>query len=143
MRNAKPLPGDIALFQQQVASLSDKLDAEAARRANTESALREVTKQLNEKTGRVNELKERLASSESNVTRLEGYLDRVREDDVVREELIATGDERCGDVRLVPKRKHTPLSRNYDNRISTSQLGYPDEQLYAEARSRPRHWTTY
>lgn len=56
------------------------------------------------------DLKARLLSAELANERLRGYLDRVREDDVVREVLVETGDPE-GEKLLTPKRKHADMPR--------------------------------
>lgn len=86
------------------------------------------------------DLKKRLHDSEVEVARLNGYVARVREDDVVREELIAVGDPE-GEQRMVPKRKPEYLG-NHDSSISPmdSIRGYDS---YGNPKPKPKHWIEY
>jgi hypothetical protein len=68
---------------------------------------------------------------------MRGYLKRVQEDDVVREELVPIGDPQ-GEQQLVPKRKPTPFMAptpysDFSNRRATRAMGYTDRAI---ARSR-------
>jgi hypothetical protein len=92
----------------------------------------------------VDELKERLSLSEAENQRMRGYLARVQEDDVVREELVTVG-EPDGEARLVSKRKptvfHEPNGYREDGRAgcNTMAMAY-DRDLSRPAR---KHWVTY
>lgn len=57
--------------------------------------------------GRIDTLKTRLADAEFQNARMRGYIERVQEDDVVREELLTVTDAMgpAGATTLVPKRK--------------------------------------
>lgn len=88
--------------------------------------------------------KERLAFAEAANQRMRGYLERVQEDDVVREELVTTGSPE-GEQRKVPKRKSTIFAPQIDHRV----LAFGDDCAIAEGYrnggrdTRPRHWVTY
>lgn len=87
------------------------------------------------------DLKQRLLAAEKQIERLRGYLDRVHEDDVVREELIPVGDPE-GERRLVPKRQSELFGqpRVYKNFARHAPDHHPrgGEQL-----QRPKHWINY
>lgn len=90
------------------------------------------------------DLKERLVNSELQDQFMRGYLTRVQEDDVVREELIQTGDM-DGAIQLMPKRKptHFPSPNNYAGEPGHDRFhggGYMDA---TERKAPPRHWVTY
>lgn len=90
-----------------------------------------------EKINQFNDLKTRLAQSEMENARLRGYIQRVQEDDVVREELVTTGDPE-GQRQLVPKRKSTVFTQ--PDQFMHSR----DEGLYSyRDRPQPKHWVTY
>lgn len=93
---------------------------------------------------KLNEVKERLAVAETENQRMRGYLERVQEDDVVREELISTGNPQ-GQQQLVPKRKPTifaPQMYAVRSRSIADEIG-----LYTGSGSnnhaQPQHWVTY
>lgn len=87
------------------------------------------------------DLKQRLHDAEMELSKLRGYIDRVREDDIVREELITSGDPE-GEQRMVPKRKmrdlfsyeHAP--RLYDE--AQGVMGYAEHR-----REKPKRWVNY
>jgi|SRR5215469_683938 len=89
-----------------------------------------------------NDLKTRLAELTSRYDRLAGYVDRVHEDDGVREDLIPTGDvERA--PHLIPKRKVVRPERMPD--VQSLSL-HNDPLSYSRSRDEhfePRHWVTY
>lgn len=97
---------------------------------------------VKQKQKQFDDLKERLSNSESENQRMRGYISRVQEDDVVREELVATGDP-DGEKVLVPKRK--PTQFNQPNQ--SSNTGEFDENFTyrtdGERRRKPKHWVTY
>jgi septal ring factor EnvC (AmiA/AmiB activator) len=84
------------------------------------------------------DLKERLYGAEMENQRLRGYLQRVQEDDTVREELVVTGDP-DGQRAMVPKRKSTVFLRPDDLSRESSLHG----QIYSGERQKPKHWISY
>lgn len=105
--------------------------------------LEEATKSEKVARSQIDDLKERLALAESENQRMRGYIARVQEDDVVREDLVKVGDPQ-GDHQLVPKRKPTafyPPNVYAERGMSGSMgsAGYADN-----ARNRPpqKHWVT-
>lgn len=89
------------------------------------------------------DLKKRLHAAETANQFMRGYLARVQEDDVVREDLLTVGDP-DGEQHMVPKRKPTEFKRPEDFTRQQS----PDEYglSYHERQNRKgngRHWITY
>lgn len=108
-------------------------------RANTIDALK---KDRDEVKLQFADLKERLFNTQMVLERLRGYVDRVQEDDIVREELLTVG-EPGGEERLVPKRRH--MAQQY--LVHPSHVG--GEDFYREMSSsnrphqKPKHWINY
>lgn len=91
----------------------------------------------------IDDLKARLVHAEAANHRMQGYLDRVREDDVVREDLVATGDPH-GEQTMVPKRP-APMRyvASYDETYGlTGAMGTTGYDS-GHRNTRPRHWVTY
>lgn len=88
------------------------------------------------------DLKERLAGAESENQRMRGYIQRVQEDDTVREELLTVGDPE-GERHMVPKRKSTrfnaPTPYSNTGEIDHSFL-YRDD---SEPRRKAKNWIAY
>jgi hypothetical protein len=129
-----------------------QLRAELA--ANNSSSIEIITKQraeINEQQKwrkeaekEIADLKERLVTAESANQMMRGYIARVQEDDVVREELVAVGDP-TGEQSLMPKRKPrmftepSPfMSSQGDEMATMSRYAHG----YGE-RPRPKHWIRY
>jgi septal ring factor EnvC (AmiA/AmiB activator) len=88
---------------------------------------------LKESRSHFADLKERLQTAETELARLRGYMDRVHEDDIVRDGMIEIEDE--NGKRLVPKRP--PQMRS----VSNSGM---DAFINHSSTSRKRtHWTSY
>ena len=88
-----------------------------------------------------NDLKTRIFDSEIENSRLRGYIQRVQEDDVVREPLIATGDPE-GEQVLTPKRQSVsfnPPVQMTDFADAPSHAGY----YHDRPKPKMRHWITY
>jgi hypothetical protein len=92
-----------------------------------------------QKHSEMDDLKTRLANSEAETQRMRGYIARVQEDDVVREDLVKVGDP-DGEHQLVPKRKATAFRQPdpYDAGVMMAATDYGHRP-----RSNPRHWVTY
>jgi multidrug efflux pump subunit AcrA (membrane-fusion protein) len=84
------------------------------------------------------DLKERVASLGVENAEMKGYISRVQEDDVVREDLIPVGDVATGDVHLTPKRKHRRFAER-DLGMAMAQSG----SIFASERRPRRHWVNY
>lgn len=93
------------------------------------------------------DLKQRLQQAEASNQFMRGYLARVQEDDVVREELLTVG-EPDGEQRFVPKRKPTGFERPDDFKSPPSRGSiYQNETMHnmlsGEYQKKRRHWITY
>lgn len=123
------------------AALADERKA----RQTTEADLQTVRGREKQTRAEIDDLKVRLANAESECQRMRGYIDRVQEDDVVREDLIATGDP-AGEQRLVPKRRPTTFCARSEYSKSGLDIG-DDTGVYSPYRDRdrpkPKHWVTY
>lgn len=133
---AEPKPLTRAQLEAQLAELQARLAEANGRLRGHEEARRQAAREMDD-------LKERLASSEAENQRMRGYIARVQEDDVVREELVPTGDP-AGEQRLVPKRQPTEFfaPSPYQQREEAGR-GYGGHMMAAERREKPRHWVTY
>lgn len=90
------------------------------------------------------DLKERLLVLTRENEQMRGYIARVQEDDVVREEVVCETQD--GNSRLVPKRMH----RSFDRSLAMGDASCvgdtaTDERYGLSNRERPvpRNWTTY
>lgn len=138
----KPLTAENTELKIKIEALDRELKAalERNRALGAELSLERDT--VKQKQKQFDDLKERLSNSESENQRMRGYISRVQEDDVVREELVTTGDLE-GEKHLVPKRKPTSFvePRAYSNTGETDGAylrGYNDEP-----RRKSKHWVTY
>lgn len=96
---------------------------------------------------KLDEVKESLALAEAELQRAGGYIQRVQEDDVVREELVTVG-EIGAEQQLVPKRKPTffPILQQAPLPYGRSQLMHEVMNGCSAIGERPgkhRHWVTY
>ena len=136
----------IANLDQQIVDLSANLEKASARVAELQEALTTQRgnaaaweKREKETRAQFADLKERLSNAEMENQRLRGYLARVQEDDVVREELVTTGDP-DGEQQLQPKRKHS----RFEAPSQYSEFGDMASSGYIERdRRKPKHWVTY
>lgn len=141
MANLQTYRGNMLTKAEIIANLQQELEASREDAKNMrvkfleeERLGRQIKTQLAEKEGQFKDLKRRLHESETENARLRGYVQRVQEDDVVREDLVATGDPN-GHQRLVPKRRH---SLPYDQAT-------PDDMYHnmGLGREKPKHWIEY
>lgn len=136
-------PRTRAALEAQVAELNEKLHLlERVLHAKT-GELDNATAREKTAGDRLNDLKTRLATSEADNQRMRGYIARVQEDDVVREELVSIG-EPDGEQQLVPKRKPTPFSE--PNAYSAMGECVTEGRMYhgdQSQRRKPKHWVTY
>jgi hypothetical protein len=132
------------------AQLRTELEALAKELADFRDVYRRKLRELDDATAREKatndqfaDLKERLATAEAENQRMRGYIARVQEDDVVREDLVKVGDPE-GEHQLVPKRKpttfHPPNAfAGYDGGSAASSI-----RGMIEGRARkPKHWVNY
>ncbi len=94
----------------------------------------EAEKALKESRSHFADLKERLATAESETSRLRGYLARVHEDDIVRDGMVEIED--ANGKRQVPRRP-PPLEPVY-----SSPSLFDEVTSYGERKKRT-HWTSY
>ena len=109
---------------------------------DTRDQLSMRSRQLDETKAHNAELKERVAHQTVTIATLRGYVERVKEDDVVREELVTTGavGDPCGETQIVPKRKHAILPEDYISPPRSTPMGYADHQ---RERTPRKHWVNY
>lgn len=104
-----------------------------------------LEKRMDEKRKDFADLKARLLAAELVNAEMRGYITRLQEDDVVREELVTTGDPN-GQQRMVPKRKHrtfegpnqmtNPRDRHEFDETMSRYAGQREER-------KPRCWVEY
>lgn len=135
-KTIKQLEAELTAARDEASHFRGKYDS-----ARTEAA---DTKQFNKQLhAQFADLKERLATAEAETQRMRGYIQRVQEDDTVREELVTIG-ETGGEQQLVPKRKPTsfnvpsPHSNTGDLDDAYTGGGYGREQ-----RRKSMHWVRY
>lgn len=137
----------LAIAQHQIAVLKEEVSAECKRADANADGIREWKKiaeerekSLTEARKQFDDLKQRLHAADTANQFMRGYLARLQEDDVVREELVETGDP-DGERQMVPKRKHTPFPRPTDFTTfegDARTMGYVERE-----RRKPKHWITY
>lgn len=128
-----------------VKSLTEELHfvrAECSRFAELYEGAREARNELTawkkEAEVQFEDLKMKLLAAEAINQEMRGYISRVQEDDVVREELVATGDRDA--PYLVPKRKHQAFAILNPYEYGD---GRNENALYGGAKRTRRHWITY
>ena len=94
----------------------------------------------------IDDLKARLATAEAENQRMRGYIQRVQEDDVVREDLVPVGDP-DGETHLVPKRKptsfHAPVPMSAAGEIDAGTRSFMYSDREREPPRKAKHWVTY
>lgn len=129
-------------------AIIEDLTAQLGRTRESYDALHrelEVVKRSEQNTrAQFAELKERLAIAEAENQRMHGYIQRVQEDDVVREELVKVGDPE-GEQQLVPKRKRTQF---YGIQVALSGGKMATDRISCEPfngrnTNKPKHWVNY
>jgi chromosome segregation ATPase len=134
-----------AKLQNVIDDIRKELEEQRSRRQAAESEMRSAHEAAKQARAQFADLKERLANAEAENQRMRGYIARVQEDDVVREELILVG-EADGEQRLAPKRKATTFGAPDAYQHFTASR---DEEFSGmacgriERRGKPRHWITY
>lgn len=83
----------------------------------------------------IDDLKVKLQKAEAENQRMRGYIERVQEDDIVREDLISVGDP-DGQSQLVPKRKQTSF---HEPAFTRQEASNP----YYQESAPPNFWITY
>ena len=134
---------------ERVASLSSQLAMSQAETITHKENAAHWKREAGDKAGmldtmraEIKDLKVRLATQERENERMRGYIERVHEDDVVREELVETGDP--DRPSLVPKRKHCtfPSPDPYTRKHSLSPF-QQDQWGQNPDDPKPKHWVTY
>lgn len=139
----KPKPKSRGELEKELAAARDELASYREVHRNVRDQLDAAVKREKETRAQFDDLKQRLVIAESANQQMRGYIARVQEDDVVREDLVTVGDP-AGEQRLVPKRKSTNFCEPYpyaiDNRASHGSVGlYRDHE-----QTKPlKHWVTY
>lgn len=126
-----------ARLENMAKDVAQARECAAAAKQRADLAERELKQNRKE----IDDLKTRLQTSEAVNQRLRGYLDRVQEDDVVREELVLTGDPQ-GEQQLVSKRKHTRFAEQSE----WTEFRDRDSSLYSyhdRQKAVRKHWVTY
>lgn len=123
-------------------SLQEKLAAREAEAKSYFSQANEARtraeaadKALKESRDHFADLKERLSSADAETARLRGYLERVHEDDIVRDGFVEIEDREG--KRSVPKRpppQQLVMSTNLSPDFTTDEYG---------RRKKRVHWTSY
>lgn len=128
--------------EQLEADLVDVGQRLAAMRAERDGAAQHAK----ELRSSLDNVKERLAFAEAELQRAGGYIQRVQEDDVVREDLVTVG-EPGAEQHLVPKRKPTHFAvmsaaRPIDQ-VNFESGGMMYRDCAAARPAKHRHWVTY
>lgn len=132
------LQGELKEVTQRSDEWRKKCDEERTARYAAKQEIKEVRQQFAD-------LKERLANAESSNQYMRGYIARLQEDDVVREELVTTGDP-DGEQIMRPKRKHAQFERPSDYREifqNSGATGSLEKYRTDSDRPKPKHWVTY
>jgi len=137
-KTIKQLEAEIYSLEQDVkalnARLHDKENQKDDMRVDRDKAL-----QAEKKTrAQFDDLKQRLLSTETENARLNGYMSRVHEDDIVRDGLVEIEDRQG--KRLVPKRPNPMQSNSYTN---YEQFQSPSINSMLYGTEKKTHWTSY
>lgn len=136
---AKPT---IKAMQAEIDKLKASYDESRNQLHRANALVKERENQRDGTAAQVEDLKVRLATAEFENQRMRGYIQRVQEDDTVREELLTVGDPE-GEKHMVPKRKST----SFDAPSQFSNTGEIDDRyLYrndGEPRRKAKNWITY
>jgi chromosome segregation ATPase len=121
-----------ARLSESTSRFNSLLDVERAQRRAAEKAKEEDRIKLNDALGEFADLKERLAAAMSRVSQLEGYIDRVREEDHAAPRVIPPPS------RFVPRGLQEEGGQT---------MGVADRPWLQKDRDispgRSRHWTDY
>jgi hypothetical protein len=133
----------IARLEASVADLSANVGRMRQACADEHARAERAEKREKETRAQFVDLKERLVTAEADNQRMRGYITRVQEDDVVREELIPVGDP-AGEQRLVPKRKPENFCAPSPYKVLGASGGYAVTSYDNERRRAPaKHWVEY
>lgn len=145
----RPRHALVEMIENKTASFEALLkerDALFEQKISADGAVSVMAKKLEASRADFLEIKQRLLAAELANERLRGYLARVQEDDIVREELVTIG-EPDGEQQLKPKRKHTAfpdVAQLSDARTDVSSPAMGADRFYRErATQKPRCWVNY
>lgn len=127
---------EIAVQKERLSSAGDRNTKLQELLLATEKLSEANAKAEKETRAQFADLKQRLVHAENELQRLNGYMARVHEDDIVRDGLVEIEDSRG--KRMVPKR---PRPQEYQS----APIGYDMSQQFGgnyEER-RQTHWTSY
>lgn len=136
----------IKYFEQKVAELETAIEGVHEENRGKSKLIDESERKLTEARTLFVDLKEKLYAAEVSNQFMRGYIARIQEDDIAREELLTIGDPN-GEQKLVPKRKSTAFERP-DDFLDTDR---PNQRIGSQSFSRfgsddrpkPRHWLRY
>lgn len=125
----------IKALQTELADARTRIETQRSCVRESNEAKNEAEAALKESREHFVDLKERLANAEAEIARLRGYLDRVHEDDIVRDGMVEIED--ANGKRQVPKRP--PPMQAMRQPITRHDL-YDD---LSGNRKKRTHWTNY
>src|SRR3972149_7833028 len=112
----------LELLEHNLAGAAQARDTYRAELIEKKQEIAAIEKRNTQLKAQFDDLKERLLTAEAENQRMRGYIQRVQEDDIVREELVQIGDPE-GATQLVSKRKMTQFSEpNNRSEEHTSEL---------------------
>lgn len=123
-------------------TLKDEIEAGTCSREQIRKDLAAARECEKRTVAKFDDLKTRLAHAEGEVHRMRGYIQRVQEDDVAREDLVKVGDPE-GSHQLVPKRKPTFFGEREYGGINAMTATDAFADRYTRDRVPPKHWVTY
>lgn len=132
-----------AQLEARIAQLDKELVEGAATRDAVRAELRSLQEAQKRTSSQLDDLKTRLVLAEAENQRMRGYIQRVQEDDVVREDLVKVGDPE-GSHQLVPKRKPSHFNEPEPFRGAGCNMAtdsFADRMM--RDRAPPKHWVTY
>lgn len=127
----------IAQLEAELVSLRETSNSNYENGRKWRAQAEENEKALKESRSHFADLKERLANAEAETSRLNGYLARVHEDDVVRDGLVEIED--ANGKRTVPKRQ--PPMMAVTHQVHTPSM-FDEIDTYGRSKKRT-HWTSY
>lgn len=136
-------------LEDLVKSQVSRINSEIEKRQEAQKQLDGVARLNGDLKAQFSDLKVRIVNAENENQRMRGYIARVHEDDVVREELVTTGTE--DQVRLTPKRKVTvfgepsPFEMKLGGNPSWTEQRWdtPYDDYRRPTTAKPKHFIEY
>lgn len=128
----------IKSLQTELATVRTRSTENYENGAKWRAKAEEAEASLKESREHFADLKRALSNAEAETSRLRGYLDRVHEDDIVRDGMVEIEDE--NGKRMVPKRPPPMRSMEVKSRSPDTFTVY--DQLSGRQKKRT-HWTSY